>query len=65
MYNVLLAAIHAQSAAADALTLACNRRQYVAAEEDGLPPGVIPFRRAFRTALITPTDMIASLGKIK
>src|ERR1700752_2257758 len=63
--NKLLAAIAEEMDAADLLILACNRRQYIDPEEDNLPPGVIPFRRAFKTALVTPTDMVAALGKMK
>ncbi len=61
----LIEAIEAQAAAADGLTLACTRRQYITPEEEHLPPGVLPFRRAFRAALITPADMLAQMGKLK
>lgn len=65
MVNRLLAAIEAEAAAADRLTAACTHRQYIAHDEEDLPPGVIPFRRAFKTTLVTPTDMVAALGKMK
>ena len=60
-----LAAIEAEGAAADALTRICNRRLFVSPDEEGLPAGVLPFRRAFKTALVTPSDMISALGKLK
>jgi hypothetical protein len=59
-----LAAIEAEGAAADALTQICTRRQFISPDEEGLPAGVLPFRRAFRSALVTPSDMIAALGKL-
>lgn len=65
MDNRLLAAIEAEADAADRLTAACMHRVYIEPDEEGLPPGVVPFRRAFRTALVTPSDMTAALGKMK
>ena len=61
----LLGAIHAQAAAADALTLVCSRRQFIMPAEEGMSLAALPVRRAFRAALVTPMDMVAALGKLK
>jgi hypothetical protein len=65
MSDNLLAAIRAEAAAADALTRACARHGAIA---DATASGnhiVNALRQSFRVAALTPTDMLAALGKIK
>lgn len=59
-----LESIRAVSAAADGLLLACMTQEQV--KFDQTPPGISrALRRAYKTSLITPLDMIDQLRKLK
>lgn len=61
----LLEAIDHEIEAADALLRACARRGALADAVANDNPFVTALRRQFSIASMTPSDMVAALGKIK
>lgn len=61
----ILEAIDRECAAADELIRACARHGAMVDSSANDNPFVTTLRRQFRVARFTPTDMLASLGKMK
>lgn len=60
----LIEAIDSVGKAADKLTRACARHGAIA-DSTSENPMVTALRRSFRATLITPSDMLSVLGRIK
>jgi hypothetical protein len=61
----LLEAIDAVGEAADKLTRACARQAAIVDATTNENPFTTALRRQFQVAAMTPTDMLATLGRVK